>query len=364
MTVVASVASGPSVHTLNQNLVICSISYEAQAAAAAAGQPAAALQLYPLPQSLVQQALQLGAGVSSEGFVHLVHNARWAAASRCGEWVQVWPASEEVRHLSQRPVDAEDALRLIARAHNERKEAIDGKAREALAELLASEGWSHHLDKTARAGRLIPEEIAQLDAHAATCKAREQAAEAERARLALERENAGQAQHEASVLAESRRVARLAAVVREVCAGSGSVLGRLDAPEGTPPLGLLPEDEALELVRLAKLPQDLAAGTAGDYVKLTSEDVLGEPAVEAGCDGDCRSASFSSGSPDDLTAEEWVDLQTIRVCLKAAKLPAGEIRLHTGTCQCRDVGDVVRRVGVKVQLDLGGLVVEREYGVL
>lgn len=54
----------------------------------------------------------------------------------------------------------------------------------------------------------------------------------------------------------------------------------------------------------------------------------------------------------------------IRGELTSRKLPLGKIRVHTGTCKCRDVpSDAARRVGVLVELDLGdGIKVSREYG--
>jgi len=401
--------------TYQLNLVVVSISPEAQRAAAVAGQPAAVLQVYQLPQGLVQHALGMGAEITREGHVHLTHNARWLNRDG-GEWVTDWPAGGQPGHLSERPTDAADALRLIVLAQNTRQLERDASAREALAEVLerAERGQgpcSGQLDRI-KSGRLTPAEQEKLEvALKADADRVASAREAARVKIVthLEAVLAGAVEDPRAVMDmdyeqrklagsdlveqvkqflarradaqkikaaqdELRRILRLRTLVREISTDP-AVLGRLNT--GLCPdlsLGLLPEEEALEMVRAAKLPAVLgASGAVGSFRLLTERDLFDDhgggdsAAVEAGCDGECageEDADFTSRDPEELTGEEWRELQVIQAAIAAAGLPAGEVRLHVGTCACKDVGDVVRRVGVKVALDLGdGLVIRREYGV-
>lgn len=154
--------------------------------------------------------------------------------------------------------------------------------------------------------------------------------------------------------------------------GGKSVRQRLAEPGG--PLGLLPEDEALAIVRAATLP---VGGGLWLYQKLVAADVRESCCCEyEGCeDDDCDgygdrewrgSVSFLVSSPVDvggLTADEWKVIQSIREALVVADLPVGEIQVHRGQCDRWDCPDwPVRRVGVRVKINLDGIVVSREYG--
>lgn len=406
---------GASTSTLTRHYIVVALSQEAQQGAARAGQDARRLQVYDMPAELVGRALDMGAHVESDGSVVIAHRAKRMEQhdQRDGDAViygSRWrEESGSLAALPRRPVDARDALDLIDQVRNAHQACVDSEAREDLRKALAypvgeSRYWLTHHAERARKGRLTHAELDALDARLAAEDVREREVEeaklrarAGEARAVLEAYLASDAvdipgdNHEqqrfcpdlyvkaketsterrkaaqaAKMAAEEARQRRLAALVRE-CSTDPLVLGRLDAPEGADYfLGLLPEDEAVEVVRAAKLPIPDTRVVDYGVRKLTARDARAECALDESDESDdgCP-VSFASAVPDSLTPSEWGEAATIRSALKAAGLPEGELRLHTGTCECRcAAADAARRVGVLVRLDLGdGLVLKREYAV-
>lgn len=329
------------------------ITEEAQQAAARAGLPAAREQEIELPQELVGRALDLGASIGEDGEVTL----------NCPTDLSLRPDSPAAALY-----DIEAA---VAQATARQRENLERE----VAEILAQEPARGAREYVASTGGLSPETVAALGVWEGKMLAAEGAWDAanEAAVAAYEaggeyptliqvpeelydRRDAEQARRQN--VAKRARLSRLA----ELAHGCLGVVERIDAGPG--PLGLLPEAEAEAMVRDAALP--VGEGLA-EYRPLRSENVWKFCDCSTEYSEHAGEVSFLASSPEDaggLTAAEWETAKGIRVALAAADLPAGEIRLHRGGCSdTRCPAWPVRRVGVKVELNLGdGVVVEREYG--
>lgn len=335
-----------------RHLIKYALTPEAQAIAARAGEPAQRAQEVALPPEFVGRALDLGAEVEADGSVVLDYAPGYGGVGR----------------LPRRPRDAGEALDLIEANRTAREEEEAARAAK-----VEEESAKRRAESVARArevleaflagtdSRLVIYEIQLAEAAWPELYARAREVEVERRKAEAEAEaEATQARADAQAQAHRARLARLAELVREVSTDP-LVLERVGAGRG--PLGLLPEEEALELVLDAKLP--VVEGVV-DYSerKLTPSDARAE-CEEAGDDDyeESRCAvSYESTLPEALTPDEWREVRAIRAALKAAGLPEGQVRLHTGTCACQSAAkDAARRIGVVVSLDLGGVSVRREY---
>lgn len=159
----------------------------------------------------------------------------------------------------------------------------------------------------------------------------------------------------------ARRLVRIRYLVLE---GSADQNAKERLVAGPGALGYLGEEEAIEVIRAARLP---VSPELPPYRKIATTD------VRAHCEcldtyddryrGDVRYRSRPAGETG-LTGSEWETVVSLRKRLFEAKLPPGEIRIHWGECDdARCPHKPVRRVGIRVALDLGdGVVVEREYG--
>ena len=159
--------------------------------------------------------------------------------------------------------------------------------------------------------------------------------------------------------AAAARLVRLAALAAEH--GDDSARERIAA--GPAPLGLLPEEEALEIVRAARLP---VSDVLREHKQMIGSDVCDAGEDEDGDAGPCGSVSFRSLPLAEVTAEEWARIKAVRAALAAAGLPAGEAKRHRGQCggDCSAEEGTLERLGIVVEIDLGdGLVINREYAV-
>lgn len=385
-----------------KHLVVVAISKAARADAARAGHPSPAVVIHEVEAArteLVGKLLDMGGSVDEEGRVTLTYGIE----RRNNDWSVAWNA----RHLERRPSDAAEAIKLVtddlaaeqadklaelvrdaSRAIDERRPSVYDRQRAAETiekirkiapthpNIAPVEHWlAHHkrIETTAQAEALAKRASDLAAWLADTTKRGDPIGRdttgladdlVERVRAEIKRRTEADGLAEAQ--AEGRRLERLAALARKY--GDENAIARLDAEDGEEPLGLLPEDEAMEIVAEAMLPKMLG-DTVVDYqhVKLTKDDTL-DACAEAGCkrDGDCKASWTVESCPaiDGVTSGEWTALVAIREALTARSLPLGTLRLHFGSCECRDVPkDAARQIGVLVELDLGdGIEIEREYG--
>jgi hypothetical protein len=368
-----------------QHTISVGLSDAAQAEAARGGLPAAVVQHYTVLADAtghVARMLDLGASISTSGQVGLSHRCRSYGGR---EWSLVGEG------LPHRPCDSYAALDMIeAQLTSEASAALSAALARPVGESLARRDLAalhqarlSESERASLAARLVLEE-----AHAAR-EAEVEAAKRETDRLAavarleawrtsgstalggydldqllrragVEDHAADQAElarrakaaEDATKAAEVARSERLDQIVREV--GRPLDLGRIEADPANR-LGLLSVEEAEEIALDARLP---ISDTLPAYDPLGVEDVRGDECDEG------ASATYGSEAAGTVTAGEWAAVAATRARLAAVGLPAGELRRHTGTCNCRGHDSTATRLGIRVSLDLGaGVVVTREYGV-
>lgn len=333
------------------------LSQQAQKDAARAKLPCAQQQTYTLTEELIGEALDAGASVAEDGRIVLTM-AR-------GDELDVRPADAAeavvavVRFALVKEAQQEDERRKAARewATREVERRLSYYGNEI--KLPSDYGINIGMEElTALEPAAVAEALALVQVNVEQ-KKRERAEEmASNERINAERE----LEKEKEKAAVHARLVRLAKVA--FADGDDTVRGRL-ALVGTTPLGLLPEDEALEVVTDTRLPSESDGLTLHEYVQLDDDDAPHrEDDAGPACAG--SSISFRVETPEEaggIEAPEWEVITAIRKALTAAGLPEGEIQVHIAECSARRCPAGARRIGVLVKLDLGdGLVIEREYG--
>ena len=361
------------------NWIKFGLTEEAQKTAVRAGLPAAIDQEIELPAKLVDRALDLGAHIWENGTVTLTAEVAVRAAAK-GEAVQ--------ERLDARPASAEDALAAIGglvaqaaagatRAADRRREKLERE----VAEILVQAPLPGAREYAGSTGLLSPETATALGIWEKQLLAAEAEREATYEAQVVGYEGGGECpevtpgiscaldrrrsaeRDRREAAAEQARLARLA----ELVGGLPEAAERIAAGPG--PLGLLPEAEALEMVREATLP---VGDGLTEYRRIKAREIrahcecLSEYADGSAdeYDGATLCLSEAPGDIGGLTGEEWETVKQIRIALAAHDLGHGEIRLHRCECDDERCPDwPVRQVGVLVEKDLrDGVEVRREYG--
>lgn len=342
--------------------ITITLSPAAQSAAILAGQDARKEQTWELPVELLPRALALNPTIQPDGMIRLADS----------NWLPVRPDDAGAA------LSALESMRAAVVKERERKEAerIEA-ARSALERTLAQDP----ADPAAQNHLYLPDmdylTAEQRSAHSAWVATREAAREARQEKqreesramvAAIEAWGRGEVEEIPRVDAcayrdemrsarAARRLRSLAEVVREI--GPVHAIDRIYA--GARPLGLLPEEEALEIARAGLLPLD----------KLQAFIPIAEDEVREHClcdsDGFAGSVSYRVLTAEEaggLTRAEWSAVKATRVRLGELGLPAGEIQVHVGECDCPSCpGKPVRKVGILVEVVVGDVTVSREYGI-
>jgi len=273
--------------------------------------------------------------------------------------------------LDVRPVNAEEAIKLIVRLREVEAAEEEDKRRMA-ARVWATAEMGDRLDcagdirlnlyNMARPTAAKWLQLFEPKAYQETLAAALVAKEARR--LFLEARELEKAEEEVRRLARAAnernsKAARIERLALLACAlADENARTRLEMP-GSTPLGLMPEDEALAIVTNANLP---VGNVLHEYERLVASDATHDEDGDE-CGGTIGFRAVAAEDTDGIDAEELTVILAINSALAAARLPKGEIRVHTAECDAKRCPQGVRRIGVRVKLDLGdGLVIEREYG--